>query len=293
MFRSIIARCVFLLILLPAVPSRARTAGNNQSSSEQSTFVFRRLRIPMKAAAPEGLEALLVAPNEPGSHPLAVMTHGTPATAVERLAMKPQQLLPLAIEFARRGWATVIVMRRGYGTSGGRFAESIMSCDSPDYMAAAKQSAQDLRAAIAYLSTFPEIDAHQILAIGGSTGGLAVIALTVDPPRGLAAGINFAGGRGHIDANTFCEPANLLSTFWVLGKKSRIPMLWVYAKNDHFFRAELAENLHKEFAEAGGRAEFILAPPFSNEGHYLFSKAGIPIWTKYVDDFLKLQGLGF
>jgi hypothetical protein len=60
-----------------------------------------------------------------------------------------------------------------------------------------------------------------------------VTALTIDPPAGLVAAISFAGGRGHIGLDTVCEPANLLSTFWVLGKKSCTPMLWIYAKNDH------------------------------------------------------------
>lgn len=285
-------RDTWLILFILLISLIGNAAEKSQQNAEKTTFVIRALRIPMKAAGPEGLEALLVAPDEPGRHPLAVMTHGSPATAPERQTMKPQRLLPQAKEFARRGWATVIVMRRAYGTSGGQYAESIASCSSPDYMTPAKQSALDLRVSIAYLATLPEIDSSRIIAIGESTGGLAAIALTVDPPMGLVAAINFAGGRGHINATTFCEPGNLLSTFWILGKKSRVPMLWVYATNDHYFRAELAENLYKEFTEAGGRVQFILAPPFSDEGHYLFSESGIPTWTKYVDDFFKIQGLG-
>ena len=245
----------------------------------------------MRQAGPSGLEALLVQPAEPVRHPLAIITHGTPSTATERRAMTPQALLPMALEFARRGWTTVIVMRRGYGTSGGQFAESNPSCDYPDYLGPARQSAKDLRAAISYLSTLPEIDTQRIIAVGVSGGGMAVVALSAEPPPGLVAGVSFAGGSGHIAPDTVCQPGGLLATFWVLGKTSRIPLLWVYAKNDHYINAELAESLYQQFTEAGGKATFVAAPAFGNEGHFLFSPFGIPVWTVYVDDFLKNQHL--
>jgi dienelactone hydrolase len=282
-FRLLVATMIAVLY--------AATSSRGSSSSEQEIFQVKELRIPMRQALPSGLEALLVVPNEPGRHPLAVLTHGTPATAEERAAMTPQRMLPLAMEFARRGWATAIVMRRNYGTSGGRYAESSYSCTYPDYMHPARESSRDLRAAIDYLSTFPDIDPTRIIAIGPSGGGLAVVALTVDPPPGLVAVINFAGGWGHIAPDTVCQPGSLLSTFWLLGKKSRIPMLWVYAKNDHFIPASLAESLYQQFAEAGAKVTFIAAPPFGSEGHALFTPAGIPLWTRHVDIFLKEQGL--
>jgi hypothetical protein len=158
-------------------------------------------------------------------------------------------------------------------------------------MRSARESAKDLRAAISYLSTLAEVNAQRMIAVGQSGGGLAVIALTADPPPGLVAGISFAGGLGHVEPDTVCQSGSLLSTFWILGKQSRIPMLWVYAKNDHIFNAELAQSLYQQFTEAGGKVTFIAAPPFGNEGHFLFERSGIPIWTAYVDDFLKAQGL--
>jgi dienelactone hydrolase len=278
-----------LAAILPLLHASALQSSG--TSIPQPPFVVRALRIPVPRALPNGLEALLVRPNEPGRHPLAVLTHGTPATAEERVAMKPQDLLPIALEFARRGWTTVIVMRRAYGTSAGEYAESIYSCDYPDYMHPAKESARDLRAAIVYLSTLLEVDPEHIIAVGASGGGLATVALTADPPPGLVAAISFAGGSGHIAPDTVCQPAGLVSTFWLLGKTSRLPMLWVYAENDHFVRRELAQSLYHEFTEAGGHATLIIAPPFGSEGHSLFTGSGIPRWTPYVDDFLKAHSL--
>ncbi len=281
--------CIVFLLVPWIVAYRSPVQG--QPAEEHASFIVQTLRIPMKEASPNGLEALLVRPNEIGPFPLAVITHGTTSRALERAAMTPQRMLPIALEFARRGWATVVVMRRNYGASGGQYAESMFSCDYPDYMHSAKESSRDLRAAIAHLSTLPEVDPRRILAVGPSGGGLAVVALTAEPPLGLVAGINFAGGWGHIAPDTVCQPGNLLSTFWVLGKKSRIPMLWVYATNDHFIKADLAESLYQQFTEAGGKATFIAAPPYGNEGHSLFTIQGIPVWTGYVDSFLKTQSL--
>jgi hypothetical protein len=42
---------------------------------------------------------------------------------------------------------------------------------------------------------------------------------------------------------------------------------------------------------AGGKVDFVKAPPYGDDGHGLFSAAGIPLWTPMVDDFLRAQNL--
>jgi hypothetical protein len=72
-----------------------------------------------------GLEAVLVRPgNAPQAYPLAVINHGSPREPDDRRKMSPFSTLPQAIEFARRGWASAIVMRRGYGKSSGKWEEA-------------------------------------------------------------------------------------------------------------------------------------------------------------------------
>jgi predicted acyl esterase len=61
--------------------------------------------------------------DEPGRHPLVLINHGSPRADSERPTMTPLELLPQANEFARRGFAAAIAIRRGYGDSGGGFAE--------------------------------------------------------------------------------------------------------------------------------------------------------------------------
>ncbi|WP_042696217.1 CocE/NonD family hydrolase [Azospirillum sp. B506] len=236
------------------------------------------------------LEAMLLRPDGPGPYPVAILSHGTPRDAAERAQMTPLRYLPEAREFARRGWAVVAVMRRGYGGSDGPYSETTGSCNNPDYLRSARQSAEDLRQAIRYVSGQPFADASRILAVGVSAGGLASIALSADPPPGLKAVISFAGGRGSVADNQVCQEDRLIGAFGTMGRTSRVPSLWIYAENDLFFGPDLARRLWQAFTQAGGRAEFIAAPPDGKDGHFFFS-AAIAQWTPMVDGFLAKNGL--
>lgn len=234
----------------------------------------------------------MVRPDEPGPHPLALINHGAPPDKSDHPKMRPSSMLPQAREFARRGWTTVIVMRRGYGRSGGGFAEEARPCGhNPNYYEAGVESANDLRAAITYLSKLPEVDPTRIISVGVSAGGFATVALTANPPPGLVAAISFAGGRGSKAMDQVCSRQVEVNAFREFGKSSRVPMLWVYAFNDHSFPPPTAEEFYRAFTGAGGRAQFVTAVPFGTDGHHLFSRAGIPIWTGMVDSFLRSQNL--
>lgn len=256
------------------------------SGANAQSLTREELRIPMAAAGTEGLEALLVRPSGPGRYPLMLINHGSPRAASVRPDMEATTYTPIANEFARRGFAALIVMRRGYGSSGGGWAESYGGCANANYTKAGKAAAADLTAAIAHISTRPDIDKSRITSIGVSAGGFATVALTADPPPGLVAGINFAGGRGSRDADDVCEEDELVSAVRTFGRTSRVPMLWVYAQNDKFFGPALARKMRDAFKDGGGNVEFIAAPAFGSDGHTLFSPNSISAWTPYVDRFL-------
>jgi dienelactone hydrolase len=254
------------------------------------------LRIAMPAAGPGGLEALLVRPAGPQRYPLALISHGTNADAQERRELSPYRFYSQALEFARRGFAALVVARRGYGQSGGVYAEGAICCDAAGRLRAATIAASDLRAAISAVERRPDIRADGMIAVGVSTGGLATVALAADPPPGLSAAISFAGGiRGDNSAASAAQHASdeaqLVEVFRTLGRTSRIPMLWIYAANDSFFGPDLAHQLLNAFTAAGGRAQLIDAPAFGKDGHDFFLN-GIPVWRALVDDFLHRETLG-
>jgi dienelactone hydrolase len=260
--------------------------------AQKPTLVVTELRIPTKDSDYRGLEAVMVRPDDKAPHPLALITHGTWGGPVERSQSTPLRFIPQAREFARRGWTVVIVMRRGFGDSGGIYMEEAEECSlSPNPAWSTQQAAKDLREAATHLATRPEVDGSRMIGIGLSTGGLGMLGLSADPPPGLKAVINFAGGRGSDGKDHVCNPDALVRTFGDLGKRSRIPTLWVYAANDHFFGPQLAQQLYQTFADNGGTVRFIATGPFGVDGHELFSQQGAPVWTPLVDEFLLSQNL--
>jgi dienelactone hydrolase len=266
------------------------TLAGTPIANADGPFVLQQFRVPLGGDL-GGLEALLVRPSEPGRYPLALIAHGSPRSGADRPNMTPLSMLPQALEFVRRGWAAVIVMRRGYGSSDGGWAESFGTCDNPNYIASGLAGAADLKMTLEFLSHRPDLDPTRMISVGVSAGGFVTTALTADPPPGLVAAISFAGGRGPLEDDHVCRPDRLIDAFAAFGKRSRIPMLWVYAENDHFFGPALAQQLKAAFTNAGGSVDFIGAPAFGEDGHGLFSPAGIQEWTPYVETFLRQQNL--
>jgi dienelactone hydrolase len=265
--------------ILLLVAARARAQGYRE----------REIVIPWVQAG-HGLDALLVYVDLPGKHPLVVMTHGSARKVEDHARVSPWAQLPQALWFARRGWVVLVVVRRGYGASGGEpDGKYAGRCPETSYQAAGEYAADDLRRAIDYARELPEVDATRILVTGVSTGGFATVALTENPPPGVVAAINFAGGRGSKADHDVCNPDDLIGAYRNFGKHSRTPMLWLYAQNDKFFWPELAQKFDAAFRSQGGQEQFVLAPPIGQDGHSLFRHP--EAWSDTVDAFLKAQNL--
>ena len=219
---------------------------------------------------------------------MVLINHGMTSEPDERHDMRPDDMIPQALQFVRRGWAALIPMRRDYGKSGGHFAEDISNqgCGTMGFEDEGRAAAEDLKEAIRLVADKPYLDMSKVVSIGVSGGGFATVALTADAPPNLVAAVSFAGGEGSSEQGMYCSFTELVQAFANYGRHSRVPMLWIYAENDHFFGPRLARDFAAAFDNAGGHARLIVTPPFGDEGHYLFGRAGIPIWTKYVDEFL-------
>jgi dienelactone hydrolase len=155
------------------------------------------------------LDSYVVRPERPGRFPVVILVHGTPiAEDAAALAQRsPVGFHQVAVAFAERGYASVSIMRRGFGQSGGAYAERLpQPCD---FLPALRNSGDDVIAAIATLRTEPWADPDHILLLGLSTGGLAVTAADARNPSGVLAVINFDGGRHAIRADgQACSPAH-------------------------------------------------------------------------------------
>jgi dienelactone hydrolase len=257
------------------------------------------LNIPVAVSGSSGaasveLEAIVVRPDDRLPHPLVVLNHGSPRSGDDRPTMTPYGLWAQAVAFARRGWVAVAFMRRGYGRSGGEWAESYGSCANPDYATAGRAGASDIAAVAKFMMAEPYVSKGKWISVGHSAGAFATVALTADPPPGLAAAISFAPGRGSTAPDTVCGEKQLVAAFAQYGRTSRVPLLWVSAENDHFFGPRLVPLLTGAFSKAGGNLTTIKAPSFGSDGHQLFSTAnGIPVWSPIVDRYLASNNLVF
>jgi len=272
-------------LLLPALLSLQA-----QTATPSPHYVERELFIPWTQAAPNGLDALLVYADLPGQHPLVVMTHGSSRKPEEHAEVTPWGFLPQAQWFARRGWVVIVVVRRGYGHSGGeQDGRHAGRCPTTDYQSSAEYAAQDLRVAMDFARSLPTVDPRRAIAVGVSTGGLTTVALTAQTPPQLVAAINFAGGRGSQGDHDVCNPDDLIHAYKDFGKRSRVPMLWIYAQNDKFFWPELAQKFDAAFRSQGGNDQFVIAPPVGDDGHSLFRH--VSAWSDTVDAFLNAHQL--
>ena len=178
---SIVQRPAFAHLLRLVLLAAAALA--SISSARAAEFHTEDLRIPMAAAGPQGLEAFLVRPAPSGRYPLALINHGTPRDSADRVTMTARSYYGIALEFARRGFAALIVMRRGYGTSPGGFADSYGSCATAAYLPAAAAAVADLRAAVDAMKKREDVSLQGMIAVGHSAGGLATVALAAQAPQ--------------------------------------------------------------------------------------------------------------
>ncbi len=258
-------------------------------------FVQKEMWVHAPQSFPNGLDSVEVYADRPGRHPLVVLTHGTSDKPEERAHVTPWALLNQAMWFARRGYVAIVVVRRGYGRSGGQ-QDSINGGCNPmrgSFEQTGEASADDLRAVMTIAQSFPEVDPDTMLSVGVSTGGFAQVALSANPPKGLKAAISFAGGRGGDGHEHNCDLGGVIDAFRDFGegahKRGDLPMLWIYSQNDHWFTPAMAQKFDEAYKKGGGVNQFVMAPPDADEGHHLYMH--VSAWSDTVTAFLKAKNL--
>ena len=279
------------LVLCLAVPAAAQNApgpvGTPQGQWRAQTYW-----IPMNDnGVPRLLYARLCRPL--GETPARVMifAHGTPADVARRVSVGPPSCDSEAFRwFLQRGYAVLASVRRGFGATGGPYAEYGGPCDHENFVKPGLESARDIAATVDYAATLPFLRPQGMVLVGLSTGGFATIAYDSIPHPRVTALINFSGGRGgHRDnkPNYNCSPESLAPAAGRFGATATTPMLWIYQANDSFFNPELAGDMYAAFTKAGGQAEYHANPPFGADGHDMFVlNGGSAIWGPLVERYL-------
>jgi dienelactone hydrolase len=276
--------------LLLAFPALAQSPG--PQDAERASLREQVWRVPAAGGKQLLLTTVMRPPGE-AMAPLVVINHGSPPDSAQRPRMSRQRYSGLASFFVARGYVVAVPLRRGYGETGGPWAEDYGRCDNPDFVGAGLQTAADIKATIDYMRTQPFVAPGRGLVVGQSAGGWGTIALSSLNPTGVAGLIDFAGGRGGhqkmFDGTMGnCSPNALVQAAARYGATARVPMLWIYAQNDSYFDPALARRMADAYNGAGGRATFQPVGPNGQDGHNLATAAdGQSVWGPLVDSFLK------
>ena len=247
------------------------------------------VRVP--AADGASLVTTVLRPAGSARQPLVVINHGSPSEA-ERVRMARPRYATLSAWFLARGYVVALPLRRGYGETGGAWAEAYGPCQSPDYYNAGLQGAADIKSTIDYMRTLPYVATDRTVVVGQSAGGWATVALSSLNPPGVPGMVSFAGGRGghqKLPGGGIgnCLPDALVKASARYGITARVPMLWIYTENDSFFEPKLARRMVDAYDGAGGRATLKQLGPFGKDGHMLAgTDSGHPIWSPLLAEFL-------
>jgi dienelactone hydrolase len=259
----------------------------------------RFLQQDVRIAAHGGRTTLAISilrPRGDGPFGAVILNHGVPLGAQARRLESPAMLLHTAAAFAQRGYAVLMPLRRGFGATGGEFAEDAGFCDDADYRRAERAAAADVLAAYAFARTLPYVDPERMILAGQSAGGVAALYVASQAPPGLVAVLAFAAGRGADPAHPGvpCAAARLAEVFEEAGRALRAPTLLYYAENDRFFGPEASRAWFARLKAGGAPAEYVLQPPFGANGHYVFTDAaGAALWLPAVERFLERHGIAF
>ena len=213
--------------------------------------------------------------------PLAVLSHGSSDGVDPRMTITMEGE---ARWLRDQGYAVLVPMRRGRGTSDGVYGET-NCCDldtqAPrDCSAGLLEALEDLRAAIGFGLQQPGVRPGPVLLAGQSRGGFLSIAYAGLHPTEVAGVISFVGGW----TADWCNGAFNTWRLAEAGAGAQAPQLWLHADNDRYYSANHIRGNHTAFTKAGGRASLHMLVGVPHDGHSL---AAYPDrWTSLAAEYL-------
>ena len=205
-------------------------------------------------------------------------------------------MLPIAEDFARRGYKAVVFARRGYASSTGQYREGYGKCSNASealYVRLARRGAKEFKAIIKALASDSDVDGSTVIAAGHSGGGFVASALASDSTPGLRAIINFAGGRGGAKEGGNCSEAGFVGAFAEFGRGATVPALWIYATSDRMFWPDLVDRALAAYARDGAPVRLERVGPlwFTGNGHLVHFLGARELWRPRIDAFLDAVGV--
>lgn len=299
--RSTITLGIFFGVVATCVLVTGKAIADPTDAGAHAVVGPRLVQEDVRIPAPGGYQvaATILRPDGPGPFGAVVLNHGVPGSERERLRESAAADFNAAAPvFARRGYVVVMPMRRGFGATGGEFAEDAGPCRNPNYVRAESEASRDVMAAYDYARALPYVDGNRMILAGQSAGGIvSMYAAAVHQPKGLVAVLAFAAGRGgnpDLRPGTPCAVEPVARIFDAMGARIKAPVLMHYAENDRYFGPATTKLWHARFVAAGANAEFVMQPAFGRDGHYVFGDIiGVRWWLPAVERFLNRNSVAF
>ena len=165
-----------------------------------------------------------------------------------------------------------------------------LSCASPSLLGRFASEADDLQATLAAIAKRPDADAtahDRHRRVGRRRRG-----------RGALGAQSAGAARRHQCVGGLRFPScpkedALIAAFKEYGAKSRVPHLWIYARNDSFFPSELVERMQSAFLDGGGDLKLVMFDADERyDGHAIFQHSnGRGKWLPQMDAFLRFHKL--
>lgn len=261
----------------------------------ESRFAREEVRIPAHGGRTT-LAVTILRPRGDGPFGAVILNHGAPFGEYARSLESPALLLHTAAAFAQRGYAVVMPLRRGFGATGGEFAEDPGWCSDADFRRGEAAAAADVLVAYGFARKLPYVDAERIILAGQSAGGVAALFAASQSPPGLQAVLAFSAGRGADPAQPGvpCAAERLAEVFEEIGRSLRAPALVYYAQNDLYFGPQTSRAWFARLKAGGAAVEYVLQPPYGSNGHYVFTEAGgAESWLPAVERFFARHRIPF
>jgi dienelactone hydrolase len=280
----------------------AGTAGADGRTDKSPEFFGPKLvRDDVRIPSRDGrytIAATVLRPEGRGPYGAVILNHGVAGSEAERRRESASIFLEAAAVFARRGYVVVLPLRRGFGATGGEFAEDAGPCRNPNYMRAEQAASDDVIAAYDFAQRLPYVDPSRMILAGQSGGGMtSVFTAGMQEPKGLLAVLTFAAGRGgnpDLSPGVPCAVEPVAKVFDTLGKRVKAPVLFHYSSNDQYFNAETTRLWYERFSAGGAKGDYVLQPPYGGDGHYVFSELiGVRYRLPAVEKFFAKHNIPF
>jgi dienelactone hydrolase len=239
-------------------------------------------------------------PQGPGPFPVVFLLHGRAPNRDERRAMDHPIAAGHAQWWLRQGVAVIAPVRPGYGTTGGPDMEDTTArwhgatCSGePDFMRPAASIARSTSAVYAWALRQPWVRKDRLLVEGWSMGGLGSISVAALNPPGVRGVINFSGGTAGNPTDApgrSCRPDLLAQTYEDLGRRARVPSLWLYAENDRYWGEQAPKTWFEAYRAGGSETRLVVTPAVEGEDGHQLLMDGAPMWMGPVRDFIRRVG---